>query len=254
MTPGYRGLHRVTGGDTFSPGHCAFRQLPPEFLPFRLRWRGAAGPLAALCALALSVPATAAPLPVTTGRFAPLETCNRLPGAAAFRAALASAVRRRDGAALAALASPAIRLDFGEGAGTAELRRRLAGGEGRKLWRELDRILPLGCAVQQRNLVMPSVFAYDFGDTDPFDVMVVTGTRVPLRAAPSASARPLRLLSWAAVKPLSGDDFEKPFRRVQAGRQTGYVEAARLRSPLDYRLVVSRSRGVWKIDAFVAGD
>lgn len=192
--------------------------------------------------------------PVSIGLFTPLETCNRLPGAAAFRASLASAVQRRDANALARLASPQVKLDFGEGSGTAELRRRLAGTEGRKLWRELDRILPLGCAAQEGNLAIPGIFAHDFGDRDAFDIMVVTGARVPLLAAPRARARALRLLSWTAVKPLSGDDFEKPFRRVQFGRQTGYVEAARLRSPLDYRIVVGRTRGQWKIDAFLAGD
>lgn len=193
-------------------------------------------------------------MPVSTGRFIPLETCNRLPGAAAFRASLALAVSGRDVNALVALASPQVKLDFGEGSGTAELRRRLAGREGLKLWRELDRILSLGCAARQGNLTLPSVFAHDFGDTDAFDVMVVTGARVPLRVAPGSRARSLRLLSWVAVKPLSGDDFEKPWRKVQFGRQTGYVETARLRSPLDYRIVIGRVRGAWKIDAFLAGD
>lgn len=207
-----------------------------------------------LAALLTAGGAQAAAVPVTTGRFTPVETCNRLPGAAAFRASLASAVRRRDANALVALASPQIRLDFGEGSGTAELRRRLAGAEGRKLWRELDRILPLGCAAQQGNLAIPGIFARDFGDLDPFDVMVATGARVPLLVAPGARARALRLLSWVVVKPLSGDDFEKAYRRVQLGRQTGYVEAAKLRSPLDYRIVVGRTRGAWKIDAFLAGD
>lgn len=163
-------------------------------------------------------------------------------------------MRRRDANALAALASPQVKLDFGEGSGTAELRRRLAGTEGRKLWRELELILPLGCAAQQGNLAIPGIFARDFGDLDPFDIMVVTGARVPLLVAPGARARTLRLLSWVAVKPLSGDDFEKPYRRVQFGRQTGYVETARLRSPLDYRIVVGRTRGQWKIEAFLAGD
>lgn len=206
---------------------------------------------AALLAMGM---AEAATVPVSAGRFVPLETCNRLPGAAAFRAALASAVRRRDAHALAALASPQVRLDFGDGGGKAELRRRLAGADGRKLWRELDRILPLGCAVQQGNLAIPGLFARDFGDLDPFDIMVVTGARVPLLAAAHPPARALRLLSWTAVKPLSGDDFEQPYRRVQFGREIGYVETGKLRSPLDYRLVVGRTRGQWKIDAFLAGD
>src|ERR1700712_2726033 len=83
-----------------------------------------------LAALLAAGPASAAPIPQTAGRFVPLETCNRLPGAAAFRALLASAVRRRDAAAFAALASPTIRLDFGDGAGAAELRRRLSGADG----------------------------------------------------------------------------------------------------------------------------
>lgn len=199
-------------------------------------------------------PVEATTVPTSAGRFTPLETCNRLPGAAAFRASLASAVRRRDARALVGLASPHVKLDFGEGSGTAELRRRLAGPEGRKLWGELDRILPLGCAAQQGNLAIPGIFARDFGDLDPFDMMVVTGARVPLFAAPRARSRALRLLSWVVVKPLSGDDFAKPYRRVQIGRQTGYVATEKLRSPLDYRIVAGRTRGQWKIDAFLAGD
>ncbi len=202
----------------------------------------------------LTASPTSAAIPETTGRFIPVETCNTLPGAATFRTKLAAAVRRRDADALAVLASPDLRLDFGDGSGTAELRRRLGGAEGGKLWRELDRILPLGCAVQQGNLVVPAVFAHDFGETDPFDVMVVTGARVPLLMAPSATSRPLRLLSWTMVEPISADDFEKPFRQVRLGGQVGYVEASKLRSPLDYRLVVSRAPGGWKIAAFVAGD
>ena len=200
--------------------------------------------------LLLSTAAGAAP------PFAPIETCNRQPGAAQFRAALSRAVRARDAAALAALAAPDVKLDFGDGAGRAELRRRLTGVEGAKLWRELDRILPLGCALQQGNLVMPSIFAHDFGEIDAFDVMVVTGANVSLRSGPSAAAKPIRLLSWSLVEPLSGDDFERPFRRVRVhgGGPTGYVASAYLRSPLDYRLVVSRKGQDWRIDAFLAGD
>jgi hypothetical protein len=32
------------------------------------------------------------------------------------------------------------------------------------------------------------------------------------------------------------------------------VAGGKLRSPLDYRMVVGRTRGQWKIDAFLAGD
>lgn len=204
--------------------------------------------------LLLAVPAAAAPDRPAATSFPPIETCNRLPGVVQFRAALTRAVRARDAAAFVALTAPNVRLDFGGGAGRSELRRRLAGAEGRKLWSELDRILPLGCAAKGRNLSIPSIFEHEFGDRDPFDVMVVTGASIPLRAGPSATARTVRTLSWAMVEPVSSDDFGKAFRQVKLGRQTGYVEAARLRSPLDYRMVVSRSRAGWRIEAFLAGD
>ena len=213
-----------------------------------------------LCAAALlsaAPAAAAAPVAVVSGDFRPPSAgCARQPGANAFLAALTRAVTRRDAAAFVALTAADVRLDFGGGAGHAQLTRRLAGAEGRKLWRELDRLLPLGCAVQAGNLVLPAVFARDFGELDPFEVMVVTGEHVPLLSAPSSRARSVRLLSWVAVTALTGDDYEKPFRRVRlpGGKVTGYVAAAKLRSPLDYRLVVSRRRGAWKIDAFVAGD
>jgi hypothetical protein len=90
------------------------------------------------------------------------------------------------------------------------LRRRLAGANGVKLWRELDRVLPLGCAVQAGNLVMPSLLAHDFGDADPFGLLLVTGARVAMRAGPNAAALPLRLLSWTMVTPVSGDDSATP--------------------------------------------
>jgi hypothetical protein len=203
------------------------------------------------CGLLLSPAAQA-----TTTSFAPIETCNRQPGAAQFRAALTRAVKAHDAAALVALASPDVRLDFGDGAGRVELSRRLAGAEGPKLWRELDRILPLGCAVQDGNLVMPSIFAHDFGEIDASDVMVVTGANVALRSGPSAKVAPIRTLSWSLVEPLSGDDFGKPFRqvRIHGGGPTGYLASAYLRSPLDYRLVAGRKGRAWRIDAFLAGD
>jgi len=211
----------------------------------------------AAAVLLAAMPVAAAPVPVVSGEFRPAEGgCARRPGGAVFLAAFTRAVQRRDATALLALSSPTIQLDFGGGSGQAELRRRLSGAEGRKLWRELDRLLAQGCAARGHNLYLPAVFARDLGDLDPFETLVVTGAAVPLRVAPSAAARPLRLLSWVAVTPLTGDDYEQPFRRVSlpGGKVTGYVETAKLRSPLDYRLVVSRRRGAWKIDAFVAGD
>lgn len=194
--------------------------------------------------------------PVVEGRFAPRDECIAVPGAAAFRAALAEAVRKRDAEALVALAAPEVKLDFGDGAGQAELRRRLTGEGGAELWRELAALPPLGCAVDRGNLVLPWFFAQDLGGDDPYGMLLVTGERVPLLPKADAEARPVRLLSWALVEPEEGYDERAAFQpvRVAGGGPSGFVDAARLRSPIGYRLIAGRTTVGWKIEAFLAGD
>lgn len=209
--------------------------------------------LAAVFALALVAPPATARTP---HRYPPIDECTKLPGAAAFRASLAKAARRRDARALVALADKNIELDFGGGAGTAELRKRLAGSQGRELWRALDRMLPLGCAYRNTNLILPSLFSVEFTDVDAMSVFLVTGAAVPLRDRPEGRSRIVATLSWDLVEPVAGTAARGGFSKVRVidrGR-TGYVETARLRSPIDYRLLARRRSGVWRIEALIAGD
>jgi hypothetical protein len=196
----------------------------------------------------------------TPGRFAPRDECARISGTAAFRAALSAAVRRRNVDALTALASDDVKLDFGGGAGKAELRKRLRGKDGPELWRELTAMLSLGCSMQSGNLVLPWFNGADLGDIDPFEVLLVTGSNVPLYARPSASLRPVARLSWQLVKPLLDDKAVGPLQHVQlvGTSTTGYIEHARLRSQVSYRLiaqrVLRRGQQVWRFNTFIAGD
>lgn len=125
-----------------------------------------------------------------------------------------------------------------------------------ELWRALDEMLPLGCAVQDGELVLPWFFAQDLGGDNPYDMLLVTGERVPLLPRADAEARPVRLLSWALVEPGEGYDERSRFQpvRMAGGGLSGFVEAERLRSPLDYRLIVAQGAAGWKIEAFIAGD
>ena len=189
--------------------------------------------LVAFAALALGVPQVAAAAP--TSRFEPLDECARLPGIKAFRSALAGAIRQRDAAGVACLA--------GED-GTVEF----CGGE-------LAALLPLGCAMQDGQIVLPRFFALELGGEEPFEVLLVTGRNVPLRAAASAGAAKRGSLSWQLVAPLSGGDAAGAFRQVRTSDgRTGYVEAGRLRSQLDYRLLAVPVGTTWRITALVAGD
>lgn len=213
--------------------------------------------LALLAAVSAGGPATAAPMVANDpGRYAPRDDCIRLPGARDFRAALARVVARRDAAGLADLADPAIRLDFGGGAGRDTLRRTMSGPEGEARWQALARIMPLGCAVGEGELAMPALFAQDLGDLDPFDLFLATGARVPVYAGADGSGPPVGTLDWQLVRPLGSSDPRQPFQLVGliGGDLRGYVASARLRSPVDYRLIASRRGGGWKLTTFVAGD
>lgn len=190
------------------------------------------------------------------GRYAPRDECARLPGAAAFRARLARVIARRDAAGLAAMSVPQVALDYGGGEGRALLRRRLAGREGADLWRELGVMLTLGCSSSQGNLTLPWFFNQELGDLDSFSVLLVTGANVPLLEVADSRARALGTLSWQLVQPVGDRPDGVKFVQVDVvgARRRGYVDVTRLRSPIDYRLIAERRRGVWQITAFIAGD
>lgn len=205
------------------------------------------------------VPATspsATTAPVAEQRFAPRDDCAALPGWPAFRAKLAKAVAGKDAAALAALAVPAIKLDYGGGAGREELRRRLADPK-RDTWRELARILPLGCAVADGIVAMPWYFWNLPPDADAYSAMLVTGDAVPLRARPAPDARTLATLDWSMVT-VSAGRFDPAARytpvHTRAGKLDGYVLTEKLRSVLSWRLIAERQGGEWKLTAFISGD
>ena len=194
------------------------------------------------------------------GAFAPREQCLTAPGARAFAAALRGAIARRDARALAELAADDIRLDFGGGAGKAELRARLSGPDGAKLWRELEQATSLGCAMRDGEMVFPWFFAQELGDVDPFDALLVTGPAVPLYRRASDRTPPIARLNWQLVVP-QGESTgtaaaKRPLRRVSVigSRLEGYVPSGRLRSQLDYRLFATRVGSGWRISAFIAGD
>jgi hypothetical protein len=193
--------------------------------------------------------------PPQAGPFAPRDTCGGLDGAYQFRLELAEAAQKRDAAALTALAAPGIKLDFGEGSGPALLRERLAVPEW-QLWEALDAILPLGCAVSGEGaLVMPSYFDQDIGDRDPYSLFVVLGSKVPLRAEARPEGKVLRELSWDGVELTDFDGEVGPWEAARTADGTkGFVEGAKLRSLLDYRLLAEKGKQGWKLTAFVAGD
>lgn len=213
--------------------------------------------LAALGVLASPASAGFTVPPNKPGDFAPRDECSSLPGVGALIAALREAVARRDARALAGLASDDVLLDYGGGAGRAELVKRLSGAEGGALWRELDQVLALGCArFEDGDIVLPWIFAQDLGDVDPYDAVLATGRDVPLFRKPGMKGKPFARLNWQLVVHQSGVKTPGGVMRVSAISSPieGYAPAARLRSIIGYRLTASRKGDGWKVTAFIAGD
>ena len=207
--------------------------------------------------------ALAAPLPVAApfarpappASYPPQDECATLPGFAAFRDSLFAAVRKRDAAALTALADPAVNLDFGGGSGVEEWRKRLEATPA--LWGELAALEGLGCAADGGIVTLPWIFSRVPDSVDVYSAMLVTGQGVPLLAQPAADATPLARLDWVLLEAV-GSPEPAAYREIASGPKTdrvrGFVETARLRGVLDYRLIADRQNGEWNITAFVAGD
>jgi hypothetical protein len=186
--------------------------------------------------------------------YPPRDECARLPGFAGFRDKLFAAARAKDPEALAALVQPSVHLDFGGGAGVEELRKRLA-DPGTALWSELADLASLGCAADRGVATLPWIFARVPETADPYKTMLVLGTEVPLRAKGGVEGKVLLTLDWSLVE-IAGTGFDPkaPSTEVTVGGSRGFVETAKLRSIIDYRVIADRSTGDWRITAFIAGD
>jgi hypothetical protein len=198
---------------------------------------------------------TPAAIMLGKGTYAPRDECADMPGATEFRQQLATAVKERNVEGLVALVANDVRLDFGGGAGANLLRTTLMQSE-RSLWDELDTVLALGCAKNgQGGITLPWYFEQDFGSIDPMMGMITQGEDIPLRAGPDGDAEELKKLSWDVVQLTDGLHPQAAFQKVRLADKTeGYIETAKLRSLIGYRVIASSRNGKWSITSLASGD
>lgn len=204
-------------------------------------------------AAAIVDPPPAEAEPVAKGRYAPRNECVEIEGASDFRQQIIEAVQLRDTNTLLELFADDVKLDFGGGAGKAELRKRL-GDPSLQLWRKLDALLPLGCAKGEGGgITIPWIFAQDTG-ADPFETLLVTGEDVSVLPRPVATATPIAKISWDLVEVASFQPGATFQQITLPDQRAGFIATDKLRSLVDYRLLASSRNGVWSVTSFVAGD
>jgi hypothetical protein len=218
--------------------------------------------LTLLAGTALAAPAVA----LTPARPAkPIQIVNqatRDPALVKVIAEMLAAAKAKDWKRLAPHVSERIQLDFGGGAGRAEMGRRLAKRAAH--WDELVWVLEHGGSFAKDGAFMaPYTFSADIGKLDPFEAGVLVA-KAKVHAEPREDAAVLAELDRTAVKVVdwkTSENTPSPFYRrtdwVQvelAGKRKGWLQAKYVRSAVDFRAAIEKVRGIWKMNAFLAGD
>ncbi len=192
----------------------------------------------------------------------PVNQATRDPALVKVIAEMLAAAKAKDWKKLAPHVSERIELDFGGGAGRAELGKRLANRAG--LWDELVWVLAHGGSFAKDGAFMaPYTFSADIGKLDPFEAGVLVA-KAKVHAEPREDAAVLAELNRTAVRVVDWKTSGKtpsPFYRRQdwvqvevAGKRKGWLQAKYVRSAVDFRAAIQKVGGVWKMNAFLAGD
>ena len=214
----------------------------------------------------------AAPYPAAAQSFRPFDEGPRDPSFAAFRRALIRIVDARDLKALERRMHEDIRVGFGGRNGRVAAVKAMQDDPER--WPTLARILRRGgrfertkwqCRTKDgaRPCVLPGFIApYTYYATPPrgrdaFEIMVITGSGVNVRAAPNRSATIVARLSHRLVtlpkKPRG--NVPQDWVEIELGRgKTGFVSRRFAVSPIAYRAGFVKEDGRWQMTFFLAGD
>jgi hypothetical protein len=190
------------------------------------------------------------------GKARPVDDASKDPSLAATRDSLLDIARRRDSAALRRFIAPTAKVSFGDSKpgtdGHFAYWRQYQSMD--RLWTTLADVLQHGGRLQGGTFFAPWTFQALPDSLDAFQFLVVRDSNVIVRAKPDAADAGFGTLSYDIVH-AGGDRADSLWRSIglRDGR-TGYVEAAHIRSPVDYRIGLRKIGGRWMIDFFVAGD
>ena len=186
----------------------------------------------------------------------PVDEAAMQPDFFSFRAQLATAVARRDAAAVLAAVDEQVRTGFGGDDGRAAFERQwLPDRPDSRLWEALGAVLALGGSFTgAQQFSAPYVYSRWPEDLDAFEHVAVIASDVRLRAAPRADATVIGRASFLVLELVGPARADGWFPVRTPDGRSGYVAHPLARSPLDYRAIFERRDGRWQLVAFVSGD
>lgn len=201
-------------------------------------------------------PAKASPGILTFGKSGPVDQGGFHAEFNVFRAELRRIVEARDTVALFRVIAPDIKLSFGGGTGLQGLRDvwRLS-DPSTEFWTVLGDILLHGGRFSgDESFTAPWTFSGLPDSLDAFSHLIVRAEDVEVRERPDVDSPALGLLSYDIVRagPYQQGSGWRGIALADGG--VGYVEASKIRSPLDYRAIFELRSGRWWLVALVEGD
>jgi hypothetical protein len=208
--------------------------------------------------------------------FPPRHDEEKDPALKLFTDHLKDAVARRDVAFIRqSLDDQAVSALDSEGSAAEFMANWQVADTSAAFWKDIDRVLRLGGTfvggqpVEKYQFVFPYTYEVDLDEeADYFNVGVITGKNVNLRAAPDTKAAVVTQLTYHVVNFLTdeegyrivsgGDGADDPdWYKVMTADQssTGWVSARYVYDIMGPRLFLYKTpAGAWKISCFVVGD
>jgi hypothetical protein len=193
-------------------------------------------------------------------RLPPTDECRQDRSFVEFRARLSASIERKDVAALRQLVARDIDFNLGAGGGWPAFVRewRLDRPAESELWRELSKVLSLGCEEYDGQRIAPGNFNQLAGLGEGLPPFFAVQKGATLRSRPDDTASVVLLLENHVLVEVLDDEPEIVpegwlHARLTNGR-SGYVRLTAVRSALDYRASFEKRRGRWVMVSFITGD
>ncbi|PIW70510.1 MAG: hypothetical protein COW08_01440 [Ignavibacteriales bacterium CG12_big_fil_rev_8_21_14_0_65_30_8] len=125
-------------------------------------------------------------------------------------------------------------------------------------WLELKKVFSMGgifISNERKIFVMPYLFGIWPEDLDPFTYIAAINKNVAIHESPSKNSKILKKINYDILLVLDYYDEYNNWKKVMTvDSLSGFVQKEFVRSPIDYRAILQKEKGKWKITSFVSGD